>query len=83
MLISLDGIQRFTIELGFLKGHMINRIFIHSWSFYMKFIKITEGWFDKSHEMTTPVTGVQLEGDLGEILAPGAEISPYIGLRAK
>ena len=28
-------------------------------------------------------TGVQFEGDLGEILALGAEISPYIGLREK
>ena len=27
--------------------------------------------------------GAQFEGDLGEILAPGAEISPYIGLREK
>ena len=27
--------------------------------------------------------GIQLEGDLGEILALGAEISPYIGLREK
>ena len=29
------------------------------------------------------LTGVQLEGDLGEILAIGAEILPYIGLREK
>ena len=28
-------------------------------------------------------TGAQFEGDLGEILALGAEISPYIGLREK
>ena len=28
-------------------------------------------------------TGVQFEGDLGEIVALGAEISPYIGLREK
>ena len=28
-------------------------------------------------------TGAQFEGDLGEILALGAEISPYIGLRDK
>ena len=28
-------------------------------------------------------TGVQFEGDLGEIHALGAEISPYIGLREK
>ena len=27
--------------------------------------------------------GVQFEGNLGEILALGAEISPYIGLREK
>ena len=27
--------------------------------------------------------GAQFEGDLGEILALGAEISPYIGLREK
>ena len=27
--------------------------------------------------------GAQLDGDLGEILALGAEISPYIGLREK
>ena len=29
------------------------------------------------------VAGAQFEGDLGEILALGAEISPYIGLREK
>ena len=29
------------------------------------------------------MTGVQLEGDLGEILALGAKILPYIGLREK
>ena len=28
-------------------------------------------------------SGAQFEGDLGEILALGAEISPYIGLREK
>ena len=28
-------------------------------------------------------SGDQFEGDLGEILALGAEISPYIGLRKK
>ena len=28
-------------------------------------------------------TGAQFEGDLGEILVLGAEISPYIGLREK
>ena len=28
-------------------------------------------------------TGAQFEGDLGEILALGAEISPYSGLREK
>ena len=27
--------------------------------------------------------GAQFEGDLGEILALGAEISPFIGLREK
>ena len=27
--------------------------------------------------------GAQFEGDLGEILALGAEISPYFGLREK
>ena len=27
--------------------------------------------------------GAQFEGDLGKILALGAEISPYIGLREK
>ena len=27
--------------------------------------------------------GAQFEGDLGKILAQGAEISPYIGLREK
>ena len=27
--------------------------------------------------------GVQFQGDLGEILAQGAKISPYIGLREK
>ena len=27
--------------------------------------------------------GAQFEGDLGEILALGAEISPYIGFREK
>ena len=31
-----------------LKGHMINRI-LHSWSFHMKFIKLSEGSFDKFH----------------------------------
>ena len=31
----------------------------------------------------TPGTGAQFEGDLGEILALGAEILPYIGLREK
>ena len=29
------------------------------------------------------VSGAQFEGDLGEILALGAEISPYVGLREK
>ena len=29
------------------------------------------------------LSGVQFEGDLGEIVALGAEISPYIGLREK
>ena len=29
------------------------------------------------------IAGVQFEGDLGEILALGAEISPCIGLREK
>ena len=29
------------------------------------------------------MSGAQFEGDLGEILALGAEISPYIGLREK
>ena len=29
------------------------------------------------------LTGAQFEGDLGEILALGAEISPYIVLRKK
>ena len=29
------------------------------------------------------IPGAQFEGDLGEILALGAEISPYIGLREK
>ena len=29
------------------------------------------------------IAGAQFEGDLGEILALGAEISPYIGLREK
>ena len=28
-------------------------------------------------------SGAQFEGDLGEILTLGAEISPYIGLREK
>ena len=28
-------------------------------------------------------SGAQFEGDLGEILTQGAEISPYIGLREK
>ena len=28
-------------------------------------------------------SGAQFEGDLGEILALGAEISPYFGLREK
>ena len=37
-----------------LKGHMINRI-LHLWSFYMKFMKLTEGSFHVSYEMTTPV----------------------------
>ena len=31
----------------------------------------------------TFIAGAQFEGDLGEILALGAEISPYIGLREK
>ena len=30
-----------------------------------------------------PLVGAQFEGYLGEILALGAEISPYIGLREK
>ena len=30
-----------------------------------------------------PAAGAQFEGDLGEILTLGAEISPYIGLREK
>ena len=29
------------------------------------------------------LAGAQFEGDLGKILALGAEISPYIGLREK
>ena len=29
------------------------------------------------------VSGAQFKGDLGEILALGTEISPYIGLREK
>ena len=31
-----------------LKGHMINRI-LHSWSFYMKFMKLAEDSFHKFH----------------------------------
>ena len=31
-----------------LKGRMINRI-LHSWSFHMKFMKVAEGSFHKSH----------------------------------
>ena len=30
------------------KGHMINRI-LHSWSFHMKFMKLTDGSFHKFH----------------------------------
>ena len=30
------------------KGHMINRI-LHSWAFYMKFMKLAEGSFPKFH----------------------------------
>ena len=41
-----------------LKGHMINRIF-HSWSFHIKFIKLSEGSFDKFH-MKLPL--VQFHG---------------------
>ena len=33
--------------------------------------------------LTNSYTGAQFEGDLGEILALGSEISPYIGLREK
>ena len=32
---------------------------------------------------TNNIAGAQFEGDLGEILVLGAEISPYIGLREK
>ena len=31
-----------------LKGHMINKI-LHSWSFYMKFMKLAKGSFHKFH----------------------------------
>ena len=34
-------------------------------------------------DQTVTSTGAQFEGNLGEILALGAEISPYIGLREK
>ena len=33
---------------AYLKGHMINRI-LHSWSFYMKFMKLAKGSFHKFH----------------------------------
>ena len=35
------------------------------------------------NHIATLQPGAQFEGDLGEILALGAEISPYIGLREK
>ena len=34
-------------------------------------------------QYTAIYAGAQFEGDLGEILTLGAEISPYIGLREK
>ena len=37
----------------------------------------------RSRHLIEYMTGAQFEGDLGEILALGAEISPYIGLREK
>ena len=40
-------------KIPFLKCHMINMI-LHSWSFYMKFMKLAEGSFHKFHiKMTT------------------------------
>ena len=40
---------------SYFKSHMIKRI-LHSWSFYMKFIKLAKGSFKKiSYEMTTRV----------------------------
>ena len=34
-------------------------------------------------QITVSYSGAQFEGDLGEILVLGADISPYIGLRKK
>ena len=37
----------------------------------------------RPNSLNTYNTGAQFEGDLGEILTLGAEISPFIGLREK
>ena len=55
-LIMSVSTMRFLVEIKFalnaknplFKGHMINRI-SHSWSFYMKFMKLAEGSFHKFH----------------------------------
>ena len=56
------SVIRFLIQIMFilkaikshLERHTINRI-LHSWSFYMKFMKLAEGSFHKSYGMTTGV----------------------------
>ena len=46
-------------------------------------INLTKSVEHKMKVKSTRCAGAQFEGDLGEILALGAEISPYIGLREK
>ena len=46
------------------------------------FLKTSQNW-TVARNVTSPFAGAQFEGDLGEILALGAKISPYIGLREK
>ena len=44
------------------------------------FLQLITNFLAKFHGK---IAGAQFEGDLGEILALGAEILPYIGLREK
>ena len=69
------GVEDFTLAFQHL-GNLSN---VNEWKIVFVFCSI-----DSTLAVHTTVkAGAQFEGDLGEILAQGVEISPYIGLREK